>query len=176
MTLFSKKIFILLALFIMAPITENAATVDLDAVINTNPNPVELKLKGGTYKVTPIAGRTFAAWNYWGRTNGCSCGADCRRASLNNYSITTPTESIFMSDGDRYSTPTLALLNALSTTFTLTKTTIVNFFIPDQPYRDNLGGMSLNVSEVPVTAAAFLFSPALLGFLGLRRKTKNTVA
>lgn len=30
------------------------------------------------------------------------------------------------------------------------------------------------VSEVPVPAAAFLFGPALLGFLGLRRKTKQT--
>lgn len=81
-----------------------------------------------------------------------------------------------MSDGGRYSTPTLALLNALSTTFTLTATSIVKFFIRDQPYRDNVGGMSLNVSEVPVPAAAFLFAPALLGFLGLRRKAKNTAA
>jgi len=30
-------------------------------------------------------------------------------------------------------------------------------------------------SAVPVPAAAFLFAPALLGFLGLHRKTKNTV-
>ncbi len=29
------------------------------------------------------------------------------------------------------------------------------------------------VSEVPVPAALFLFAPALLGFLGLRRKTKS---
>ncbi|KKN33814.1 hypothetical protein LCGC14_0800000 [marine sediment metagenome] len=32
------------------------------------------------------------------------------------------------------------------------------------------------VSEVPVPAAAFLFAPALLGFMGLRRKTKSTIA
>jgi hypothetical protein len=32
------------------------------------------------------------------------------------------------------------------------------------------------VSEVPVPAAAFLFAPALLGFMGLRRKAKNSVA
>lgn len=31
-------------------------------------------------------------------------------------------------------------------------------------------------SEVPVPAALFMFGPALLGFMGLRRKTKNTVA
>jgi hypothetical protein len=28
-------------------------------------------------------------------------------------------------------------------------------------------------SEFPVPAAAFLFAPALLGFLGLRRKTRQ---
>lgn len=33
-----------------------------------------------------------------------------------------------------------------------------------------------NVSAVPVPAAAFLFAPALLGFMGLRRRAKNTVA
>jgi hypothetical protein len=32
------------------------------------------------------------------------------------------------------------------------------------------------VSAVPVPAAAFLFAPALMGFLGFRRKLKNTVA
>ena len=31
-------------------------------------------------------------------------------------------------------------------------------------------------SAVPVPAAAFLFAPALLGFMALRRKAKNTVA
>lgn len=31
------------------------------------------------------------------------------------------------------------------------------------------------VSEVPVPAAAFLFAPALLGFMGLRRKSKQAV-
>jgi hypothetical protein len=31
-------------------------------------------------------------------------------------------------------------------------------------------------SPVPLPAAAFLFAPALLGFMGLRRKAKNSVA
>ncbi|BDZ74626.1 hypothetical protein GCM10025856_23450 [Methylophaga marina] len=33
------------------------------------------------------------------------------------------------------------------------------------------GNMSFGVSAVPVPAALFLFAPALLGFLGMRRKT-----
>lgn len=35
---------------------------------------------------------------------------------------------------------------------------------------------SIEVSEVPVPAAAFLFAPALLGFMGFRRKAKNVAA
>jgi len=31
------------------------------------------------------------------------------------------------------------------------------------------------VSDVPIPAAAFLFAPALLAFMGLRRKAKNSV-
>lgn len=34
----------------------------------------------------------------------------------------------------------------------------------------------VDVSAVPVPAAAFLFAPALLGFMGLRRKAKNSIA
>ena len=39
-----------------------------------------------------------------------------------------------------------------------------------------LGSAGSVVSAVPIPAAAFLFAPALLGFMGLRRKAKNTVA
>lgn len=43
---------------------------------------------------------------------------------------------------------------------------------------DNVGIMldNISVSAVPIPAAAFLFSPALLGFMGLRRKAKSSVA
>jgi hypothetical protein len=34
----------------------------------------------------------------------------------------------------------------------------------------------ITASAVPLPAAAFLFAPALLGFMGLRRRAKNTVA
>jgi len=34
----------------------------------------------------------------------------------------------------------------------------------------------MNVSAVPIPAAAFLFAPALIGFMGLRRKTNVSAA
>jgi hypothetical protein len=41
---------------------------------------------------------------------------------------------------------------------------------------DNFKIHSLEVAAVPLPAAAFLFAPALLGFIGLRRKAQKTVA
>jgi len=40
---------------------------------------------------------------------------------------------------------------------------------------DNIGILldNVSVSAVPIPAAAFMFAPALLGFMGLRRKAKN---
>jgi len=40
----------------------------------------------------------------------------------------------------------------------------------------NVTGVSPPPSAVPIPAAAFMFAPAVLGFLGLRRKAKNSVA
>ena len=175
MKILSKKTLILLGLVIMAPITASAAVVDLNSTSNLN--PVELNLTAGTYNVNPFAG-TFTSWNAWGPTTGCdNAGANCTKGWINNYSIdTSETAAFLISDGGRYSTPELALLNSLSTTFTLLSDATVKFFINDSNYNDNTGGMSLNVSAVPIPAAAFLFAPALLGFMGLRRKAKNTVA
>ena len=67
-------------------------------------------------------------------------------------------------------------MNAVGATFTLLSDATVKFFINDAQAGDNIGGMSLNVSAVPIPAAAFLFAPALLGFMGLRRRAQKTVA
>lgn len=41
---------------------------------------------------------------------------------------------------------------------------------------DTIISLDLNPSAVPIPAAAFMFAPALLGFMGLRRRAKNKVA
>lgn len=173
MRMLGKKIFITLGLFFIASITANAATVNLDST-NSN-NATTLSLTAGTYNVSAFAG-TYTAWNAWGYIKGCDGnGANCSQGWINNYSIETPETGAFrISDGGRYATASLALLNALSTSFTLLSDTTVTFFIKDKPYSDNKGGMSLTISPsaVPIPAAAFLFAPALLGFMGLRRRAK----
>ncbi|HDY85511.1 hypothetical protein LCGC14_0635610 [marine sediment metagenome] len=174
-----KKI-ILLGLFLIAPITVNAAVVDLTAKTNTNLNPVELFLTAGTYSVNPFAG-IFTSWNAWSATSGCNgAGENCSKGWINSYSFETPETGVnFISNLSRYATPELALLNAISTTFTLLSDATVKFFIRDTNYKDNTGGMSLNVSAisaVPLPAAIFLLAPALLAFMGFRRNTKNVLA
>jgi hypothetical protein len=42
--------------------------------------------------------------------------------------------------------------------------------------KDNFFLSSANVSAVPIPAAALLFAPALLSFMGLRRNAKNSIA
>ncbi|PHS31373.1 MAG: hypothetical protein COA95_06120 [Methylophaga sp.] len=174
MKMLGKKIFMAIGLFFIASIAANAATVDLNA--ETASNAVMLDLTAGTYNVTAYAG-TYTAWNAWGNTYGCDGnGANCTHGWINNYSIDTPeTGSFLTTNGMRYETAELALLNALSVTFTLLSDATVKFFIQDAPYGDNVGGISLmvNPSAVPVPAAAFLFAPALIGFMGLRRKAKS---
>jgi hypothetical protein len=44
-----------------------------------------------------------------------------------------------------------------------------------QSIGQNSEGYISYIPEVPIPAAAFLFAPALLGFMGLRRKAKNSV-
>lgn len=49
------------------------------------------------------------------------------------------------------------------------------------PFQNGRGALRLDtlasqVSAVPIPAAALLFAPALLGFIGLRRKAKNIIA
>lgn len=43
---------------------------------------------------------------------------------------------------------------------------------------DSLGGSldKISLSSIPIPSAAFLFAPALLGFMGLRRKAKSAIA
>jgi hypothetical protein len=50
----------------------------------------------------------------------------------------------------------------------------VNLFNPPNFVEVTLS-YNTGVSNVPVPAALFMFAPALLGFLGLRRRTKNTI-
>jgi hypothetical protein len=183
-----RLLFLSLSVFLLST-TAWAVTIDLDARENGAPgmgnaDPVFLQLSAGNHAVVPISGR-FTAWNAWSsRGNVTDCEGDaCRKGWVNNWSIFTPdsgdipflTLSSGTGDADRraWRTPELALANALGLTFTLSQTQRVGFAIRDNPVRDNIGGMSLSVSSMPVIplpAAGILLLTGLGGLVLMSRR------
>jgi hypothetical protein len=162
----------------------SATIININAYTNTESNPVSMIFSAGTYAVSAIGvtdGGMYNSWNAWGgAVQGCdSDGANCLYGWINNYAYSsTEFGTIASSDGIKYANSSLALDNALDTMFTLSSDTYVNFFILDSIYRDNIGGMSLNVTKtqtpVPEPTTMLLFGTGLAGLAGsrLRRKKK----
>lgn len=148
----------------------NAATVDLNAFTG---NVESLDLSAGTYEVTPVDD-PFEAWNAWstgGAVRGCDAnGENCNQGFIHQYTISFGGTSTLVANGGRYETAELAFNNASSFVFSLAADQIVSFQIVDINYGDNSGGVSLNVSAVPIPAAAWLFGSALVGLASMRRR------
>lgn len=174
-----KKVMLLtIALFLIGMVSlANAAIIDINAKTNTTTNPVSLLFDAGTYEVKPIGvadGGNYNAWNAWA---GGSNPPDYA-GWINKYSLSSGEfDAYSVTDGIIYATDLLALSNALSTSFSLTSAGEVNFFITDNPYWDNLGGISLYVSPagdeqfpVPEPATMLLFGVGLVMVAGASSK------
>lgn len=170
--------------------TAEAAVVNISA---TGPNPVEvvdgsltnvgttLSLDAGTYLVTPVdanfPGALFTAvlrfpgvslpnrgyeWNVYLSTDGGHTGVK------HGFGEGQPAE-----DGTYQATAALAFAAAPSPfTFILGTPTEITFYWRDDEFFDNNGGISLDVSAVPVPTAVWLFSSALVGLGYFRRGSK----
>jgi len=159
----------------------NALIVDLNSYTNTVANPFVVPLTAGTYDVTPIGvadGGAFNAWNAWGYVNLPDQGW------INNYSLSSNEFAPYgVSDGVRYATDLLALENALATSFTLASAGNVNFYIGDSNYDDNIGGMSLFVTQrtpvpeppngVPEPTTLLFLAVGLAGIVGFGKKYRK---
>lgn len=151
-----------------------AVIVDVSSVSNCPVgNANQVQLSAGTWVVTPIdenSGGAYTAWNAWGSVSGCdSSGANCTNGWLASYSIVAPDVPDDGFGGGTYQTPELAFQNeAEGTSFTLQSDQIVSFYIGDSNCGDNLGGVSLDVSQgVPTLPNALSVVLLLLALISL---------
>ncbi len=97
-------------------------------------------------------GGVYNAWNPWGRTAGCNGqGMECGNGWVNNFSYFVNGDTgtaTTLTDGDRYLDPLDALANAVNPE-PITGVTSISFFINDNPFTDNDGGISLSVTITP---------------------------
>jgi hypothetical protein len=146
-----------------------AVVVDIDARDNTPATPVEVSLDAGAYTLVPVdvaGGGAYTATNFWDTVERCDeTGGDCRYGWIWQYVFASDSlpETQVVADG-RWATPELAFANAFETSFDLYEPETLRLYFIDNPYDDNLGGVSLDVVLVPEPGRAAL---VLVGALGL---------
>jgi hypothetical protein len=135
-------------------ITAHASVVYIDAIINGDANPIIQSFGAGTYDVEPIAG------GWW---TGLSWS--------NKYRINSTEFSEISVGTSGWPSAEVALINAVGTSFYLSQTADVKFYVHDSKYTDNYGGMTLNVTPIP--PSLWLLGSGLIGIVGIRRKFKK---
>lgn len=156
--------------------------IDIDAKQNSASNPIALMLSAGTYSVEYIGmdeGGAYSGWNAWGRVDGCDInGENCRRGWLNGgYGLSFDGTTQVSGTTNVYANVSQAMQNAVDSSFILTSDKMVNFFMNDSFYDDNVGGISLklssnsNLKSVPEPASLLaLFTVATIAVSTLKGK------
>ena len=179
--------------------TGNAALVQFDIYAKANSSTSGNGLNTGlTYSTgDTITGAVHAGdlWNAgplkrWSNADGLVVDLFAAAGDDSGYAAGTHIGEPFTNHTQNGLTaPFGSLVGEINSTFFLLGTSfavsapdsgILSLYYWDSNSHDNTEFVTVsidnNVSAVPIPAAAFMFAPALLGFMGLRRKAKNTVA
>ena len=155
------------------------ATVDLDARANVSLlTAVDLTLDTGSYVASPAPTPVGPdAWNAWGWTSVDSSGGyePGDTGWLNSYVIEIGGVRHEVWDGLIHPTAEAAFASMQPYVFDVAAdASTVSFYIDDSPdYQDNLGGLSLEISQVPVPGAIWLLGSGVLGLAALRKRTRS---
>lgn len=187
-----KKLLLASALLTASFSVNSAMAAPVDYTFSGSNNPINVETPGtvmGTFTLDTVAGAdsctqaTCLDYSFTMNHNGINntFASDDASLSLFDFSWTTDglgelTSIIFDADiGNKF----LFLVWDIAGNSNRNDAGNANRF--EYGPTDTLGRVFLDnanasVSAVPIPAAAFLFAPALMGFLGLRRKAKNSVA
>ncbi len=123
--------------------TAHAQLINVDAVTDTEQNPVTVMLAAGLWQVTPVGMAEGGLYDAWAFRAGVPC------TWINTYLLDSPqTGRLRGSDDVAYCSAGEALANAVSLSFSLAQPAEVSFFFADSFAPDNEGGMSLWLSEM----------------------------
>ncbi|MBE9125086.1 MULTISPECIES: hypothetical protein [unclassified Coleofasciculus] len=143
-------------------VREDAITIiNIDSRINNKDNPVVEFFSAGSYEVKFLGieeGGQYDAWSRWDFVYGCDeKGENCTTGWLNGYHITSGEFTASVPSNGIFATPEQALAKAQNTSFTLTSSCNVSFFISDDLLPDNRGGVSLAVRKLYQPSSTSLF-------------------
>jgi hypothetical protein len=172
------------AVMAMASPADAAVIVNINSVTNAvttdgntddpSAKAVSVPLTAGTWKVSPIGpaeGGLYTAWNPWGgNVFGCDASGSCINGWVHWYRVQSAEfDRMRLQDLVIHPTPQLALANGVGTEFTLSADQSVYFFVFDTGPQDNVGGVSLRLTQVPEPAGLLLLAAGLTGLLAARR-------
>ena len=156
-------------------------------------NPVQVTLGAGTYSISDAwsptnglaPGALYDAWNFqvgngqswaWHWKALLDDGSAGSTISQANYASHILLDVDAAYPADAFTSESIAAnfgYNTPAQLITLSGTTTLDFVVNDYYLGDNLGGVSLAISAVPLPAALPLFGTALVGLIGLARRSRS---
>ena len=169
---------------LIAPGAANAAIVNIDAMDNTITNPVTLFLEtNNAYVASGIPTPDWIgddAWNAWLAGGAAAVNvtestpyAPGLKGWLNRYFIEVDGVHHEVWDGLLHPDAATAFASIPDYMFSVMSDSTVRFYIDDSYHADNTGGISVEVSQVPIPGALWLLGTGLIGLAGVRKRFKS---